>query len=113
MSIFVTDRLCVVLITKKESVHDTHRDGFRKYAQRSTVGGYGRRVQFTYIYEDTQQDFVKALSKGKQMKQDTEQLMVIAGLAYYTEMLKSFICGIAKKVTRFVEIHSFWNLAEN
>ncbi|KAL4220901.1 DnaJ molecular chaperone y domain [Mactra antiquata] len=68
-------RLCVVLITKKGKEHDSFRNGFRKYSQRSSFV-YNPRVQFTYVYEDTQQAFVKALSKGKQLQVDEDRVKV-------------------------------------
>lgn len=68
-------RLCVVLITKKGIEHDGHRDGFRKYSQRSRLAD-STRVQFAYVYEDTQQDFVRALSKGKQLQSGDNKLKV-------------------------------------
>ncbi|XP_045161432.1 dnaJ homolog subfamily C member 16-like [Mercenaria mercenaria] len=68
-------RLCVVLFTKKGKEHDGHRDGFRKYSQRSRLTD-STRVQFAYVYEDTQQDFVKALSKGKQLQSGEQKLKV-------------------------------------
>ncbi|XP_060584004.1 dnaJ homolog subfamily C member 16-like [Ruditapes philippinarum] len=68
-------RLCVVLITKKEKSHDSYRDGFRKYSQRSGLSDR-TRVQFAYVYEDTQQDFIRSLSKGKQLQSGENKLKV-------------------------------------
>ena len=55
-----------MLIIKKGPTHVTERDEFRRYSQASSLRG-NDRVRFTYMYEDTQTDFVKALmSKGRQ-----------------------------------------------
>lgn len=70
-------KLCVVLVTQKGQHHETHRDRFRKYWLRFSISGK-ERVQFTYIYEDTQQDFIKSLSKGKQLQSDNVQQLKIA-----------------------------------
>jgi len=45
--------------------HNTHRERFRRFSQSSSLSNH-ERVRFTYMYEDTQQEFVKALTKGKQ-----------------------------------------------
>ena len=66
-------RLCVVLFTKKGPEDDPSRDVFRRYTQGSSLSA-NDRVKFTYIYEDTQQDFVRTLAKGKQRNE--KQLLV-------------------------------------
>lgn len=64
----------MILFTKKSEEHDSYRDRFRKYSQRSSLAG-NERVKFTYLYQETQQEFVRALTKGKQ-KTGQEELMV-------------------------------------
>lgn len=56
-------KLCVVLVTKKSSSHDEHRQAFRSYAQNSPYSG--ERVRFAYIYHDKQSEFVNSLKPGK------------------------------------------------
>ncbi|XP_005101904.2 dnaJ homolog subfamily C member 16 [Aplysia californica] len=61
--------LCVTLICKKSESHDEARISFREFAQNSPLGS--ERIRFTYLYEDTQQNFVKALTKGNQTRSQT------------------------------------------
>ncbi|XP_033763576.1 dnaJ homolog subfamily C member 16-like [Pecten maximus] len=56
-------KLCVVLLTKKAKDNEKYRESFRQYIRRSPFLQQDR-VRFTYIYEDTQKDFVKSLTKG-------------------------------------------------
>lgn len=58
-------KLCVVLVTKKSSLHDEHRQAFRTYAQKSPYSN--DRVRFAYIYHDIQFEFVNALKTGKKI----------------------------------------------
>ncbi|WAR14010.1 DJC16-like protein [Mya arenaria] len=63
-------KLCVVLITKKGPAQDGTREQFRQYSQASKLNG-NERVRFTYMFEDTQADFVNTLMmKGKQKEAD-------------------------------------------
>nr|CAH7732819.1 unnamed protein product [Callosobruchus chinensis] len=53
-------KLCVVLVTSTSRSHDSHRQSFRIYAQRSPYSA--EKVRFAYIYHDKQSDFVNALT---------------------------------------------------
>lgn len=55
-------KLCVVLVTKKSSEHDEHRQAFRTYAQSSPYSS--DKVRFAYIYHDKQAEFVNSLKPG-------------------------------------------------
>ncbi|RUS80055.1 hypothetical protein EGW08_012172, partial [Elysia chlorotica] len=55
-------RLCVALITKQAPDHEAARISFREFASSSPI--QTDRVKFAYIYEDKQQNFVQALTKG-------------------------------------------------
>ncbi|KAK3600257.1 hypothetical protein CHS0354_039724 [Potamilus streckersoni] len=68
-------KLCVVIVTKKKKEHDQYRESFRKYSQRSKLAGH-ERIKFSYIYEDTQKDFVLALMKERMQENDTAPLKV-------------------------------------
>ncbi|ESO88811.1 hypothetical protein LOTGIDRAFT_218980 [Lottia gigantea] len=59
-------RLCVVLVTKKANEHDNHRALFRQFAVDSKFPQ--ERVRFTYMYEDTQEKFIKALTMGNKTR---------------------------------------------
>ncbi|KAJ8320891.1 hypothetical protein KUTeg_002478 [Tegillarca granosa] len=56
-------RLCIILVTKKSDEHDEYRELFRKYVQKSELS-QNERVNFVYIYEETQQLFIQTLAKG-------------------------------------------------
>ncbi|KAJ8320887.1 hypothetical protein KUTeg_002474 [Tegillarca granosa] len=56
-------RLCIILVTKKSEEHDEYRELFRKYVQKSELS-QNERVNFVYIYEETQQLFIQTLAKG-------------------------------------------------
>ncbi|KAL3862741.1 hypothetical protein ACJMK2_008694 [Sinanodonta woodiana] len=68
-------KLCVVLVTKKKKEHDQYRESFRKFSQKSKLAGH-ERIKFSYIYEDTQKDFVLALMKERIQENDTAPLKV-------------------------------------
>ncbi|GFR73313.1 DnaJ homolog subfamily C member 16-like [Elysia marginata] len=59
-------RLCVALITKKVKEHEIARTTFRSFASSSSI--QTDRVKFVYIYEEVQQNFVKALTKGNETR---------------------------------------------
>ncbi|KAK3785651.1 hypothetical protein RRG08_023906 [Elysia crispata] len=59
-------RLCVALITKQVKDHEAARTTFRAFASSSSI--QSDRVKFVYIYEDVQQNFVKALTKGNETR---------------------------------------------
>lgn len=54
-------RLCVVLVTKRSTDFDAHRESFRQYAQLSQYKNQEQRVRLTYIYHDRQSEFVNSL----------------------------------------------------
>ncbi|KAH3827046.1 hypothetical protein DPMN_128974 [Dreissena polymorpha] len=59
-------KLCVVLITKKSVPPSDDLHGYRQFSQNSRLSGH-ERIRFTYMYEDTQAEFVKSLmAKGRQ-----------------------------------------------
>ena len=55
--------LCVVLVTDNSPVHDPYRETFRSYAR--TKLNLNERVQYTYIYADSQAHFVNRFSSGQ------------------------------------------------
>ncbi|GFN76092.1 Dnaj-like protein subfamily c member 16 [Plakobranchus ocellatus] len=59
-------RLCVALVTKKGEEHEGARTTFRTFASLSSI--QPDRVKFAYIYEDVQQNFIKALTKGNETR---------------------------------------------
>ncbi|XP_006815097.1 dnaJ homolog subfamily C member 16-like [Saccoglossus kowalevskii] len=61
-------QFCVILITSDTSAHDEGRAVLRDFVKKSN---YPRnKVRFSYIYENTQNAFVKALSKGRVLQND-------------------------------------------
>ena len=61
--------MCVVLLTRNVPEHDPYRNSFRKYAVDHS--NYQQRVQYSYVYEDTQTQFVNKLTRGKGVQNDT------------------------------------------
>lgn len=60
---FCGHRLCVLLLSKDIPQHEPYRETFRQHAQER--GSLSDRVQFAYVYEDSQSDFVQSLTLGK------------------------------------------------
>ncbi|XP_022090264.1 dnaJ homolog subfamily C member 16-like [Acanthaster planci] len=54
-------RFCIILITKNPLVHKEHRDFFRHVAK--TTDSFPADVRLAYLYQETQQEFVKALGQ--------------------------------------------------
>lgn len=55
-------RFCVILVTKQTTDHDCYRSSFRSYVQQAPT--FQDRVRFTYVYKETQSQFVDALLNG-------------------------------------------------
>ncbi|XP_064641838.1 dnaJ homolog subfamily C member 16-like [Lineus longissimus] len=72
-------KFCVVLLTKNAPEHMATRTRFREYASnfRNSYGhSFSHQVQFAYVYEDTQTDFKKKLTKQSE-KNDSFLAVVI------------------------------------
>ena len=58
-----------MLLTRNVPEHDHYRNTFRKYATEHSK--YQQRVQYTYVYADTQTQFVNKLTHGSGVENDT------------------------------------------
>ncbi|KAG1678845.1 DnaJ subfamily C member 16 [Nymphon striatum] len=68
--------LCVVLLTQKSSDHERYREAMRDYLHSHRFNK--ARVRFAYIFEESQKEFVQALSEGKEMNEaSTPQIVII------------------------------------
>ena len=69
--------LCVTLICKQSAFEQQQqaRVAFREFSQKSTVNS--DRLKFTYLYEDVQHSFVKALAGVNQTRSETTLEVVI------------------------------------
>ncbi|KAF7992695.1 hypothetical protein HCN44_005039 [Aphidius gifuensis] len=56
-------RLCAILISQNSAVHDLARNKFRQAALESPYST--DKVRYTYVYKETQPEFVSALSAGE------------------------------------------------
>ena len=64
-------KFCVILLTKKTPDHDCYRSSFRSYVTQQAPT-FQDRVRFTYIYRDTQYQFVDALLNGNSSSEANE-----------------------------------------
>ncbi|XP_043065434.1 dnaJ homolog subfamily C member 16 [Drosophila ficusphila] len=55
-------RLCVILITEKNTKHDLAREALREIALTSVYSS--KRVRFAYLFKENQPDFIQAVSNG-------------------------------------------------
>ena len=70
VAIFLSYRICVVLLTRNVEAHDVFRASFRRYAQDHY--DMTERVRYAYVYEDTQFPFVNKLTRGEGIVNDTQ-----------------------------------------
>lgn len=66
-------KFCVILVTKKTADHDCYRSSFRSYVQQAPT--FQDRVRFTYIYRETQYQFVDALMNGNSSSEPDENTL--------------------------------------
>ena len=76
-----------MLLTRNVPEHDPYRNSFRKYAVDHS--NYQQRVQYSYVYEDTQTQFVNKLTRAKGVQNDTS-LKVRAQLDFDAHIISKF-----------------------
>lgn len=67
--------LCVILFTRKTSQYDKHRFLFRNYAKQAP--SFENPVRYTYLYEETQQNFVNNVIKYFPLDTDESKLKMM------------------------------------
>ena len=65
-----------MLITKAIPEHQTFRDSFRDYVYKQTEEE--QRVRYTYVYADTQRQFVNRLIRGEDVTNTTSGALKVS-----------------------------------
>jgi hypothetical protein len=88
-------RFCVLLLSRNVPEDDAFRNSFRQFVAQNE--GKWNRVKFAYVYEDAQSPFIKSVTWGRGVVNETLGALKVLGHSYRRR------CHAAKSYGRLVK----------